>query len=227
LTDAFREIGAKFHDANPGSKVTLNFGASTQLRTQLEQGAKVDLFASANQQEMDRAKQSGVIGGADRVIARNRLVVITPKDNPGEITTLKDLAKPGLKLVTVAPDVPIGVYTQEMLDKLAGDPAYGADYKDRANANIVSREPNVRQVVAKVNLGEADAAVVYTSDVTPDIGNTIGTLDVPDQFNTLAAYPIALVKDAPNANGGTAFMAYVLGPEGQAALKRWGFISGV
>ena len=227
LTDAFKEIGDQFQAANPGSKVTLNFGASTQLRTQLEQGARADLFASANQQEMDRAKQSGVIGGADRVFVRNRLAVITPKDNPAGIVVLKDLAKPGLKFVTAAPEVPIGVYTQDMLDKLAKEPAYGADFKDRVNANIVSREPNVRQVVAKVNLGEADAAVVYSSDVTPDVRNTIGTLEVPDQFNTLASYPIAAVQDAPNLVGGTAFMGYVLGAEGQAALKKWGFIPGV
>lgn len=223
LTDAFKEIGDRFEAANPGSKVTFNYGASTQLRTQLEQGAKADLFASANQAEMDKAKGSGVIGGADRVFVRNRLAVIVPKANPGRVNDLKDLAKPGLKFVTAAPEVPIGVYTQDMLDKMVKDPAFGPDFKDRVNANIVSREPNVRQVVAKVSLGEADAAVVYTSDVTPDVAGTIGTLAIPDQFNTLATYPIAVVKGAPNGPGAEAFMSYVLGPDGQAILETWGF----
>jgi molybdate transport system substrate-binding protein len=225
LTDAFNEIGAQFQAANPGSKVTFNYGASSQLRTQLEQGARADIFASANQQEMDKAKQSRVISGTERVFVRNRLAVITPKDNPGAITSLKDLAKPGLKFVTAAPEVPIGVYTQDVLEKLAGDPAYGADFKDRVNANIVSREPNVRQVVAKVNLGEADAAVVYTSDVAPDVRNTVSMLEIPDQFNTLATYPIAVIKDALNPTGGAAFSAYVLSLDGQASLKKWGFLT--
>jgi molybdate transport system substrate-binding protein len=174
---------------------------------------------------MDKAKQSRVISGTERVFVRNRLAVITPKDNPGAITSLKDLAKPGLKFVTAAPEVPIGVYTQDVLEKLAGDPAYGADFKDRVNANIVSREPNVRQVVAKVNLGEADAAVVYTSDVAPDVRNTVSMLEIPDQFNTLATYPIAVIKDALNPTGGAAFSAYVLSLDGQASLKKWGFLT--
>src|SRR5205814_976100 len=135
---------------NPGSKVIFNFGASTQLRTQLEQGARAGVFASANQTEMDRAKSSGVIGGPDKVFVRNRLAVIVPKANPGQVNDLKDLARPGLKLVTAAPEVPIGVYARDMLDKMSKDAAYGPDFKDRVDANIVSREPNVRQVVAKV-----------------------------------------------------------------------------
>jgi DMSO/TMAO reductase YedYZ molybdopterin-dependent catalytic subunit len=152
-------------------------------------------------------------------------VVIFPKNNPGQIRQLQDLAKPGLKFVTAAPEVPIGVYTQAMLDKMAQDPAYGADFKDRVNANIVSREPNVRQVVAKILLGEADAAVVYSSDVTPDVAPNLGTPEIPDQFNTLATYPIAIVRGAANRSGAEAFIAYVLSPPGQATLKKWGFIT--
>jgi molybdate transport system substrate-binding protein len=225
LTDAFKEIGTAFEAANPGSKVAFNFGASSQLRTQLEQGAAADVFASADQAQMDRAKEANTIQGADRPFARNRLVVISPKDNPGQIRELKDLARPGLKLVTAAPEVPIGVYTQNMLDKMGQDPAFGAEFKDRVNANIVSREPNVRQVVAKINLGEADGAVVYSSDVTPDVAPNLGTLEVPDPLNTLATYPIAVVRGTANAAGAEAFISYVLSPPGQAALKKWGFIT--
>lgn len=225
LTDAFGEIGKAFEAAHPGSKVTFNFGASSQLRTQLEQGAKADVFASADQAQMDRARQADLIDGADRVFARNRLVVIFPRNNPAQLRALRDLAKPGLKFVTAAPEVPIGVYTQTMLDQLAQDPAYGPDFKDKVNANIVSREPNVRQVVAKVSLGEADAAVVYSTDVTPDVAPNLGTLEIPDQFNTLATYPIAIVRGAGNRSGAEAFIAYVLSPPGQATLKKWGFIT--
>ena len=224
LTDAFKDIGQQFEAVNPGSKVTFNFGASTQLRTQLEQGARADLFASANQIEMDKAQAVGVVGTTDRTFARNRLTVILPKGNPGQVGELKDLGRPGLKLVTAAPEVPIGVYTREMLEKLSADSAFGPDFKDRVDANVVSREPNVRQVVAKISLGEADAAVVYTSDVTPDLAPRLESLDVPDRFNTLATYPIAVLRGAPNSAGAEAFMAYVLAPPGQAVLKKWGFI---
>jgi molybdate transport system substrate-binding protein len=225
LTDAFKEIGAAFEAACPGSRVTFNFGASSQLRTQLEQGAQADVFASADQLQMDRARDAGVIAGSDRVFARNRLVVIAPRSNPAGVYELKDLAKPGLRFVTAAPEVPIGVYAQAMLDALTQDPAYGPDFKERVNANIVSREPNVRQVVAKVSLGEADAAVVYHSDVTPDVADKLVRIEVPDPFNVLATYPIAVVRNAPNPAGAEAFIAYVLSPQGQATLERWGFIA--
>lgn len=224
LTDAFKEIGNAFEAANPGSRVIFNFGASSQLRTQLEQGAKADVFASADQVQMDRARQAGLISGGDRVFVRNRLVLVVPKGNPASLRDLKDLAKPGLRFATAAPEVPIGVYTQQLLDRLSQDPAYGADFKARVNANVVSREPNVRQIVAKVALGEADAAVVYSSDITPDVADRLGRLEIPDRFNTLAVYPIAMVRNAPNPSGAEAFIAYVLSSAGQATLQRWGFI---
>jgi molybdate transport system substrate-binding protein len=224
LTDAFREIGERFQSANPNSRVTFNFGASSQLRTQLAQGAVADVFASADQAQMDRARQAGRIAGPDEVVVTNRLVVIAPRANPAGIRGPADLAKPDLKLVAAQPEVPIGVYTQDMLDKMARSGPFGADFAERANANVVSREPNVRQVVAKVQLGEADAAVVYTSDVTPQVAPELVRFDVPDQFNTLATYPIALVTGAPQAEAGRAFIDLVRSPAGQGILARWNFV---
>ena len=154
----------------------------------------------------------------------NRLVVIVPKDNPGKVAELKDLARPGVKLVTTGPGVPIGVYTRDMLDRMAQDPGFGPELRSGVERNIVSREPNVRQVVAKVNLGEADAAVVYRSDVTPEVAANVRLLDVPDRFNTSASYPIAVLEDASHPAAARAFMAYVLSPEGQAVLEKWGFL---
>jgi molybdate transport system substrate-binding protein len=226
LTDAFEEIGRAFEAANPVTKVAFSFGASSQLRTQLEQGAVADLFASADQVQMDRARGANLLVGVDRVFARNRLVVILPKDNSAQVSKLEDLARPGLKLVTAAPDVPIGAYTQEMLDRMTADPALGPDFKARFNDNVVSREPNVRQVVTKVSLGEADAAVVYSSDVTPDAARTVARLEIPDRFNTLANYPIAVLREAPHAVAAERFVGFLLGPDGQAILSKWGFIAG-
>jgi molybdate transport system substrate-binding protein len=150
--------------------------------------------------------------------------VIYPNGNPTGVRELQDLARPGLKVVTAAPEVPIGVYTQSMLETMSRDSAFGANFKDRVNANVVSREPNVRQVVAKITLGEADAAVVYSSDVTPDAARNPGRLEIPDRFNTLATYPIAMVRGASNASAAEAFIAYVLSAPGQATLQKWGFI---
>jgi molybdate transport system substrate-binding protein len=222
LTDAFKEIGANF-ETETSIPVTFNFGASSQLRTQLEQGASVDVFASADQAQMNNARNAGVINGADVMFAKNRLVVITPKDNPAQIMSAADIARPGVKFVTAAPEVPIGVYTQNMFDKMSTIDVFGADFKDRANANIVSREPNVRQVVAKVQLGEADAAVVYLTDVTPQSAPDLLTISIPDDLNTLATYPIALVANGPQAELGKAFIDMVTGPAGQAILQKWNF----
>jgi molybdate transport system substrate-binding protein len=201
-----------------------NFGASSQLVTQIDQGAPADVFASADQAQMDRARAANRIDGQDRTFVTNRLVVITPVDNPGRIETLNDLARPGLRIVTSQPDVPIGVYTQTMADRMSADPQFGSSFKDAFNANIVSREANVRQIVSKVQLGEADAAVVYKSDVTPQVASQLRIVDVPDDYNVLATYPIARVQGARNPALADAFMNYVLSPEGQAVLAAWNFV---
>ena len=216
-------MATAFQQANPNAKLTFNFGASSQLATQLGQGAKADAFASADQTQMDNAKKADAIGGQDVVFARNRLVVITPKDNPKQIAAVKDLAKDGVKFVTAQPTVPIGQYTAQMLDKAVADPAYGADFKTKVVANTVSQEDNVRQVVSKVQLGEADAAVVYSTDATPQVRDQLQIIQVPDPLQTLATYPIAVAK-GDNAAGGEAFAAYVVGPPGQATLAKWGFL---
>jgi molybdate transport system substrate-binding protein len=225
LTDAFNELGDRFKTDHPGAAVSFNFAASTQLFTQIDQGARTDVFASADQIQMDRAKNVNHIDGADAIFARNRLIVIAPASNPAGLSGPSDLAKPGLKLVTSQPDVPVGVYTQDMLDRMSRDPRFGAGFKDRVIANVVSQEANVRQIVAKVQLGEADAGVVYKTDVTPQAAAQLATFDIPDEFNTIATYPIAAVQGAPNPAGAKAFIAFVLSPKGQAILAKWNFIS--
>lgn len=222
LTDVFGEMATAFTVEN-GAKVTYNFGGSNQLRTQLEQGAPADVFASANQAEMTNAVGSGVIRGDPRVFAKNRLVVIVPKDNPGKVERLQDLAKPGLKLVLAAPAVPVGGYALQLLDKLAADPTYGADFKSTVLKNLVSQETNVRQVVSKVQLGEADAGVVYSTDVTPATASSVHLIDVPDQYNIVATYPIAVAKSSKDPTLAQRYVDFVLSDAGQAILKKYGF----
>ena len=223
LTDAFNEIGDQFKQQNSGVTLEFNFAGSQQLRTQLEQGAIADVFASANTKEMNTAIQSDlVISGTQKTFVRNRLAVIAPKDNPGGIKELKDLSKSGLKIVLAAASVPVGGYALTSLDKMNAD--FGATFSQTVIANVVSYEDNVKQVVAKVQLGEADAGIVYTSDVTPQVADKLIKLDIPDQYNVLATYPIAVLKSAPNAALAQAFMDYVLSDKGQAILQKWGFI---
>ncbi len=223
LTDAFNEISAAFGAEQAGATIEFSFAGSQQLRTQLEQGAVADVFVSANTKEMNTAIQSGlVISGTQKTFVRNRLAVIAPKDNPGGIQELKDLSKPGLKIVLAAANVPAGGYALTSLDKMNAD--FGATFSQTVMANVVSYEDNVKQVVAKVQLGEADAGIVYTSDVTPQVADELIRLDIPDQYNVLATYPIAVLKSAPNAALAQAFMDYVLSDKGQATLEKWGFI---
>jgi molybdate transport system substrate-binding protein len=223
LTDAFQEIGQSFTTAQPGIKLTFNFGSSSQLATQLRQGARGDVFASADQAQMDNALKADVLGGQARVFARNRLVVIVPRDNPRKVVGVTDLARAGLKLVTAQPSVPIGQYTEQLLSKASADEAYGADFKERVIKNVVSREDNVRQVVSKVQLGEADAAVVYATDATPQVRDQLQLIAVPEPLQTSADYPIAVARGS-NPAGGEAFADYVLSPAGQDILARWGFL---
>jgi molybdate transport system substrate-binding protein len=223
LTDAFNEIGDKFKQQHPGAALEFNYAGSQQLRTQLEQGAVADVFASANTQEMNTAIQAGlVVSGTQQTFVRNRLAVIVPKDDPGGIAGLRDLAKPGLKIVLAAPGVPVGGYALTALDKMNAD--FGATFSQTVLSNVVSQEDNVKQVVAKIQLGESDAGIVYTSDVTPDAAEKVTKIDIPDKYNVLATYPIAVLKSAPQADLAAKFVDYVLSPDGQAILVKWGFI---
>lgn len=224
LADAFEEIALAFEAAHPGVDVVFNFAGSSTLATQLAEGAPADVFASANARQMTAARDAGRIGGQEQIFARNRLVLIVPADNPAHILTLRDLAAPGIQLVLAAPGVPVRDYADAMLDRMAASPLYGGTYRSAVLANLASEEDNVRQVAAKVALGEADAGIVYLSDVTPDIREQVQTLSIPSRFNTLATYPIAVTNDPVDLDLAQAFVNYVLSDEGQAALNSWGFI---
>lgn len=224
LTDAFEEIATAFETEYPEVQVIFNFGASSTLATQLVEGAPADVFASANGKQMQGVVDSGRITSTPRIFARNRLVLITPSDNPAQITGLPDLAQAGIALIVAAPAVPVRDYTDAMLDQLALDPAYGTAYQAAVLANIVSEEDTVRQVSAKIALGEGDAGIVYRSDVTPDIAAAVQMFPIPDTVNTLAEYPIAMVQDTPHKSAARNFVLFVRGRAGQCILARWNFI---
>ena len=220
LTDAFTELGKNFEAANPGMIVTFNFAGSQALRTQIEEGAPADVFASASGKEMDiLVTGSFVMSDTPQIFLTNKLVVILPADNPAAIATLEDLANPAVKLVLAAEGVPVGRYSRDSFALM--DTAFGNDFMSTVLANVVSNEDNVKQVVAKVQLGEADAGIVYTSDAVaaPDLQ----TIDIPTELNVIAKYPIAPLLKSENAEVAQACIDYVLSAEGQAVLKKWGF----
>ena len=173
---------------------------------------------------MQVALDGGRIAGKPVTFAGNRLVLIVPVDNPAQIMSLNDLVRPGIKLIVAAPDVPVRVYTDTMLAAMAADPAYGETYRDAVLANIVSEEPNVRQVSAKVALGEADAGIVYFSDVTPDISDAVTMFTIPDTYNTIASYPIAITNDTDQPDVAQRFIDLVLSDSGQGILAQWNLI---
>jgi molybdate transport system substrate-binding protein len=222
LTDAFNEMAAAFQTQYPDINVVFNFAGTPTLRTQLEQGAEADVFASANEPQMELALQSEVVEGTPTAFATNRLVVVTPAGRES-VQILSDLEKPGVKIVLALPDVPVGEYSRQSLQQMDASGEFPAGFASPVLSNVVSEETNVRQVLAKVALGEADAGIAYRTDVTPDVMDKVRTIDIPDEFNVLAVYLIAQVKDAPNAAGATAFIEFVLSAESQDILAQHGF----
>ena len=222
VSDAFTEIGKLLEQRRPGLAVRLNFAGSQQLATQIEQGAAADVFASADQRWMAYATQRDLISNVPVTFARNSLVVIVPSTNPARIHRLQDLARGGVKLVLGADAVPVGHYSRMVLRNLARQPEFRHDFEARVLRNVVSEEENVKSVVGKVQLGEADAGMVYRSDVTASVSRFIHVLAIPDSANVVASYPIAMVRAAREAEAARAFLDLVLSNEGQAILERRG-----
>ena len=225
LAEAFTDLAGAFEAEYPEVNVVFNFGGSPTLRTQLEQGARADVFATANLEQMELAKGGGVVDRAASTFARNSLVIITPSDNPGGIEGPGDLAKGGLKLVVANEEVPAGAYTRQILTAMDESGDFEAGFGEKVGDNFVSLESNVKQVVAKVELGEADAGVVYGTDVTPGVAPNLKKIEVPERFNVIAEYPIALVSDGSNEAAGRAFIEFVLSEAGQGILQKYGFLS--
>jgi molybdate transport system substrate-binding protein len=224
LTDAFNEIGRALEKQDPGLKVVMNFAGSQQLAAQIDQGANADVFASADDRWMDYLRGRGLLAASPSTFVCNRLVVIVPRSNPGRIRRLQDLARGGVKLVIGAEAVPVGHYTKVVFANLARDSAFSEDFAFRVNHNVVSQEENVKSVVGKVQLGEADAGVVYRSDVTAPVARYVRVIEIPESANVVASYLIAVVGATRRPREAQAFVDLVLSEAGQRVLERWGFL---
>jgi len=224
LTDAMNEAAAEFRKANPGIAVTFSFASSSALRTQIAEGAKADVFASADESNMAQAASAGVIDGTPTIFARNSLALVVPSSN-AKVASMNDLVKADIKLVLAATGVPVRTYTEQVLAKAAGDPKYGPEYPAKVKANLASEAQNVRQAVTQVKLGQADVTVAYITDVAGTNGRGVRAIPVPEQYNVVAAYPIAPVKGSTNSAAARAFIAFLTSPKGQTVLQKYGFAS--
>lgn len=207
LTDVFRAAGAAYEKEHPATGLTFSFAGSQELAAQVGQGAPADALVTADTTTMDGVRADT---GTATVIAQNRLVIVTGEGNPEKVETLQDLADPGLKVVLAAPEVPVGRYSERILDAR------------RIAVKPVSQEPNVRAVLSKVELGEADAGLVYRTDAAAAT-DKVDAVEIPDAQNAIVSYPAATLKASRHSEAAASFVAWLSGPEAQKIFKDAGF----
>jgi molybdate transport system substrate-binding protein len=212
LTASFNALGASFHQANPGVGVNFNFAGTPTLVTQIEQGAPADVFASADTTNMDKLTSDGYTSGTSRVFARNQLEIVVAPGNPKGIAGLADLAKSGVIYITEGPTVPAGKYSLQAL-ATAG-----------LKVTPKSLETSVTAVISKIELGEADAGIVYITDIKA-AGTKVQGVPIPAADNVIATYPIVAVKGTKSSAVASAFIDYVTSATGQSTLATFGFLS--
>ena len=220
LREAFRELATTFERDHPGTTVSLGLAGSQELRTQIEHGAPADVFASADTKHMEGLAAAKLVS-QPRIFARNEPVIVVPKGNPAAIGGLRDLPR-ATRIVVGTPEVPIGSYTLRILD--AASLRYGADFRARVETRVVSREVNVRQVLSKVALGEAEAAIVCRTDAATS--RAVEVIGIPPELNVLAQYPVAVVSGSREPALAHDFVELLLSPMGQQVLARFGFRPG-
>jgi molybdate transport system substrate-binding protein len=210
LTSTFTELGKRFEEAHPGTTVTFSFAGSSDLVTQLSEGAPADVFASADEANLQKAQTAGVTDGDPVAFATNVLAIAVPPGNPAHIAAFADLADPGIHTVVCAPQVPCGAATAKV------------ESSTGVTLSPVSQESSVTDVLGKVESGEADAGVVYATDVKA-AGDRVEAVPFPEAAGTVNTYPIVQVVDARNPSGARAFIDFVTGSDGRAVLKAAGF----
>jgi molybdate transport system substrate-binding protein len=207
LTDVFTEAGKAYEAEHPGTKVRFSFAGSQQLAAQVKQGVPADVLVTADSSTMTGL---GTDVTGSKVIAHNRLAIVTAPGDPDNVHALTDLADPKLKVVLAAPQVPAGKYASQALTAA------------HATVHPVSQEPDVRSVLSLVERGEADAGIVYTTDAK-SAGAKVATIDIPDAQNVIATYPAAVLTESKQQDAAAGFVTWLTSPEGQKILQGAGF----
>ena len=222
LKGALDKAKPAYETSHPGLTLTVSTDSSSALETQIEQGAPADVFLSADEANPRKLVSGGFASGDPVAFAGNELTIIVPADNPAGLNSPADLAQTGSKVIAAGAAVPITAYATELVDNLARDPGYPTGFAAAYAANVVSKEDNVKAVVAKIELGEGDAGIVYVTDAAAS--TKVKTIDVPDAANVRATYAGVVVKASPNAEAAKAFLDWFAGPDGQAILSSFGFL---
>jgi molybdate transport system substrate-binding protein len=222
LKGVLDKVKTAYEAAHPGTTLTISTDSSAALEIQIEQGAPADVFLSADTTDPTKLVDKGLADGAAVTFAGNKLTVIVPTANPAGITSPKDLARAGVKVIAAGDAVPITKYATLLVANLAREAGYPADFAAKYAANIASKEDNVKAVVAKIELGEGDAGIVYVTDARASTNVT--TINVPDTANVPATYAGVVVKASNEAAAARAFLTWFAGPDGQAILATFGFL---
>ena len=222
LKGVLGQVKTAYEAAVPGTTLTIATDSSTTLETQIAQGAPADVFLSADAGNPQKLIDAGFASGTPVPFAGNQLTVIVPTGNPAGIGTPADLARAGVKVIAAGDKVPITTYATQLVDNLAGEPGYPADFAAAYAANVVSREDDVKAIVAKIELGEGDAGIVYVTDAGASAN--VSTIDVPASANVTATYAGVVVKASPNTAAAKAFLDWFAGADGQAILAAFGFL---
>jgi molybdate transport system substrate-binding protein len=222
LKGVLDKVKTAYETANPGTTLTMSTDSSATLETQIEQGAPADVFLSADTTNPKKLVDKGLAAGAAVTFARNKLTIIVPTANPAGIKTPADLAKTGVKVIAAGDEVPITKYARQLVDNLAKEAGYPADFAAKYTANVASKEDNVKAVVAKIELGEGDAGIAYVTDAKASAKVT--TVAIPPSANVPATYAGVVVKASKSAAAAQAFLGWLAGPDGQAILGTFGFL---
>jgi molybdate transport system substrate-binding protein len=222
LKGVLDKVKATYETANPGTTLTISTDSSAALETQIEQGAPADVFLSADTTNPKKLVDEGLAADAAITFAGNELTIVVPTANPAGITSPKDLARAGVKVIAAGDAVPITKYATQLVANLARESGYPADFAAKYAANIASKEDNVSAIVAKVELGEGDAGIVYVTDARAS--TKLMTVDVPDPANVPATYAGVVIKASRNAASAQTFLTWFAGPDGQAILGTFGFL---
>lgn len=224
LVGVMDDMKPAFEAVHPGVTIIANIDGTASLETQLKEGAYADIFLPASTKNMENMKKAGLMQNESIIpYATNRMSIIVPVDNPANITTLADLAKPGIKIVSVTKDVPVRKYTEQILNNTAQDPEYGQAYVDAFRANVISEEVNAAAGVAKVALGEGDAAISYSTDVTDDVSDEVTIIEIPERINVVGLYEAGIMSESTQPKLAQEFITLLTSDTGKAILQDYGF----
>ena len=225
LTDAFMALSKRFETTNPATKINVTFASSQQIAERLIQGDQADLIITVGKKPLSDVIQAGrVVSGTQQIFAQEQLVVVYAKSGATNLTHLKDLAKPGVRIALQPRRLPAGQFSLNFLDKASKDPTLGTTFKDSVLKNAVIYTQNAHATLDKVRQGAVDAGIVYTSDVTSDIANVVGVLPIPSALNAGAVYTIAPIVGAKHNQLAQTFLSYLLSQDGQAIVSSYGFL---